>query len=98
SGTSAYVELESVTGNTEIYHLTTLAGSVLSTKFKLQISKISRTNDYPAVMEIQTAILTDLSSRVQSLEIIKERAYRREGSIALGNVAAAELTLVLDNS
>lgn len=96
--TLAYVEAASVTGNTAEYHLTTLATPVLTGKVKLEISKISRANDYPAVMEIQTTMATDLSSRVQSLTIVKERAYRREGSIPLGNVAAAELNLVLDNA
>lgn len=95
---AAYVECASVTGNAAEYHLTTLNAPVLTGKIKLEISKISRANDYPALLEIQTTMATDLTERVQSLSIVKERSYRREGSIPLGNVAASELNLVLDNA
>ena len=98
SGTSAYVLHTTVTGNTQTYHAVDVSAAPLtSTKFKLEINKISRAGSYPNLVEVQAGMMADVSADVKSIEITKERYYRQQGTIPIGNAAAAELSLVLVN-
>lgn len=94
----AGVEQQVVVGNSDQYLLFPLPAPVYTIEINLKLTCISRAYDYPTLLEMQGAVKVDLTERVQSLTILKERAYRGEGSILLGNTAAAELTLKLDNT
>lgn len=90
--------IDTVTGNTETEWSTTLAAEVQTTGIKMEISKISRANDHPALVELQAGLVADLTSYVLGFDVNKERYYRQENSIPLGNLAAGELNLRLDNT
>jgi hypothetical protein len=95
--TSAWVEILDVTGNDSAVWSYTVSAYWMSTKFKVVIQRISRANDHPALIEVQVALYDDISDDVISFEVIRERYYREQGTLPIGNSAAAELLLVLQN-
>lgn len=98
SVTSAWVSVASVTGNTATSY--SMSGSTITqtwSKFKLKITKISRANSHANLIEVQVSQMADISSYIKSLEILKERYYNKQGTIPVGNAAASELVMVLNN-
>jgi len=98
STTSAWVSVDSVTGNTATSY--SMDGSAIDkpwSKFKLVVSKISRASSYANLVEAQVSQMADLTTYVKSLEILKERYYNKQGTIPVGNAAASELVMVLND-
>lgn len=93
-----WVEIETVTGNAATSYTATLASIVETTKLKMTISKISRANDHPALVELQGGLTEDITQYVTRWDSTKERFFEQQGSLPLGNYGAGELNLELANT
>ena len=66
-------------------------------KLKITITKVDHGYSYAKLLEVEAGMTVDLSDRVISWEILKEREHQN-GSTPVGNISANQLALQLDNS
>ena len=94
----AWTQIVAVAGNADLQYAYPLPAQVTTTALKAEIAKISRASDHPHCVSFQGGLVEDLSTSVLSWDRAMERHYDKEGSIPLGNLAAGELNLELDNT
>ena len=89
--------LVSVTGNTDESWRHELTSELTIEKLRVRVDKINHPGSVAKMIELDAGFSVDVSDRVISFEILKEREH--SGSTRpVGNVSSNRLSLVLDNS
>jgi hypothetical protein len=97
-GVGEWTLLSSVTGNI-LEDWTATVTPVQVRHLRLTISRFSLSNSHAKVLEFAIGYTIDVTSRVKSFSITKERSATDEATtLPYGNSSANDLTLVLDNT
>jgi hypothetical protein len=93
---SAWIEIVDVSGNTLTEYLYQMPAAATTTKARITITRVSHGRSYAKLLEFEVGQIEDMSARVQTWEILKER--EAEGSQPVGNASMNSASIVLDNT
>ncbi len=93
----AFVLAQSYTGITELTTIFEFGALTEITGLKIEITKISETDMFACVIEMDIGFEDDVSGDIVNMKIKKEAEFEK-GTIDIGNISSNELTLILDNT
>jgi len=93
---TAWVNVTAEVGNDEANYEVVLSSMINTAKVRLAVTKMNHPKCSAKCLEFEGGFTEDVTERVNYLEIVRER--EAEGTVPVGNVSTAELTLELDNS